>query len=138
MKEHFLKYNDILNKINEVRYKIIEIKEKIYSIKGISYDDLPKGKGKNIDMIYYIADIEELEKELTTLVNIKNELKKTHEEEIENVKNERDRKILRMIYIHRFDIVKVSEILDVTTNHAQHLKARAVREFLKVNNINSH
>ena len=130
MDNHFMEYNDILNKINEVQTKIIELKESIYSVKGVSYDDVPKGTGKNIDIVYFLAEIEELEIELMALNSKKAMLKKKHEEEIDKLKNCNYKSLLRMYYIYKFDKYKIADTMNISVGHFHRLKREAISDFL--------
>lgn len=133
MNNHFMEYNDILNRISEVQAKIIEIKENIYSIKGISYDDVPRGKNGAVDILYFLAEIEELEKELKELLDKKNLLRKKHEKEIDKLSNSKHRSVLRMYYLMKFDVYRIADTLKITKNHVHKIKREATKEFMILN-----
>lgn len=135
MNDHFMEYNDILNKINEVQAKITVLKENIYSVKGISYDDIPKGTSGNADIIFFLIEIEDSEKELEELREKRNDLKLKHEKEIEKVNNDRYRSILRMYYLNKFNIIKISELMGISESHARKLKKEAIHQFMIENNM---
>lgn len=133
MENHFMEYNDILNKINEVLAKIDVLRDTMTSIKGISYGELPKGKGQSDSMIYYLAEIEELELGLIALKEKKNILRKEHELEISKVSNDKYRSVLRMFYLDKFDVRKIADTLDRSTSWVAHTKRKAIDEFILIN-----
>jgi DNA-directed RNA polymerase specialized sigma subunit len=130
-----MEYNDILNKINEVQAKITVLKENIYSVKGISYDDIPKGTNGNADIIFFLIEIEESEKELEELKEKKNIIKSKHEKEIEKVNNDKYRSILRMYYLNKFNIIKIAELMGISESYARNLKKKAISQFMIENSI---
>lgn len=133
MENHFMEYNDILNKIVEVQTRIIEIKEKMYNVKGVSYGDAPKGGSNNIDIVFFLTEIEELELELYALNNKKTTLKKKHEEEIDKIKNEKYRSILRMYFIYKMNKFTIADTLNISLGYLSHLKKKAIEEFVSIN-----
>lgn len=132
MNEHFMEYNDILNRINEVQQKIIILKENIYNIKGISYDDIPKSSSSNNDITYFLIDIEELENELENLMIKKTKLKNKHEKEIAKLSSNKYKSVLRMYYLLKFDMFEISETLQISVSYAHKLKKLAVKEFMSI------
>ena len=130
MDNHFMEYNDILNKINEIQAKITDVKETMCTVRGISFDDVPKGTGGGLDIVYFLAEIEELEIELYALEQKKNELRKKHEEEIDKLKNNKHKSILRMAYIHRLDKYKIADTLNISIGYYAQLKGEAKKEFI--------
>lgn len=135
MTEHFMQYKDTLNQIQEIQSKLIYIKNKMYSIKGISYDTTPKGTAGNIDTLYFLAEIEELEAELQELKQKRNHLKEVHEQEIAKVKVPKYMSVLRMYYLLGFDAWRIADTLEISESYVFRLKKDAIQAFKKVNNI---
>lgn len=135
MREHFSKYNDILNRINELYVKIMLIKEKMHSIKGISFNNLPKSNGIVLDTSYYLSEIEEIESDIEELKKSKNALIKKYDEEISKLDDDRHKSIIRMLYIEKMTIYNVSCVLEISVSHARKLKRMAIDEFKLKNNI---
>lgn len=135
MNEHFIEYNDILNRIKEIQLKLKLCRENIYSIKGVSYNDIPKGTNSGNDISYYLVEIEELENKLEKLKEKKDILRNEHEKEIEKVKDDRYRSILRMYYLDKVDIIRISEIMNLSVSHTRRLKSEAIAMFILQNDI---
>ena len=133
--EHFMEYNDLLNRIEEIKEKIILLKENIYNVKGIRYSDLPKSNVSTYDIIYQITEIEELENRLEELMINKKEIVEHLEKEIENVNNDKFRRVLRMYYISKFNLFEIADIMKISYGHVKKLKRQAINEFIKVNDI---
>ena len=135
MNNHFIEYNDLLNRIEEIKEKIILLKENIYNVKGIRYSDLPKSNVSTYDIIYQITEIEELENRLEELMINKKEIVEHLEKEIENVNNDKFRRVLRMYYISKFNLFEIADIMKISYGHVKKLKRQAINEFIKVNDI---
>lgn len=132
MKEHFRKYNDILNQIRELEYKIITLKERLYSISGVRFDDMPKAYGVGNDIVYRIQEIEDLIKEKNVLLEVKKELYDKHLKEIEQLSDERYRYVLRCYYLQKMTLKNISSLYGLTINHVQKIKGKAVEEFMRI------
>ena len=133
MYNHFAEYNDILIRINEIQLKILEIRETLYSIKGIKYDELPsKGATPQADVTYFLIEIEELEAELDILYDKKQVLRGKHEKEINKVSDARERSVLRMYYLMKFDIYKIAEALKISVSHTRKIKRDAIESLINV------
>ena len=133
MNEHFMEYNDILNRIEEIKEKIILLKENIYNVKGVKYSELQKSNISNYDITYQLAEIEELENKLEELLIKKKGIVEHLEKEIENVKNDNYRRILRMYYISKFNLFEIADIMNLSYAHIKKLKRNAINEFMKEN-----
>lgn len=133
MEEHFKEYNEIINRINESLMQIKGYKEAM-TIKGISYSAIPKSTVLNADIAFYLGEIEEIEERLKELKEKRDALKKKHEQEIDNLSDNRYKTIIRMIYLEKLQINKVADVLEISVSHTKKLKRKAVEEFLRVNN----
>lgn len=135
MVEHFKRYNDVLYRINELSIKLIGLKERIKSAKSISFDKSPKSNSVVLDTLYFLAEIEELEKKIEQLKKEKDKIKERHEKEINKLGDIRYKSIIRMIYIEKMNINNVACALNVSISYARTLKSKAIIEFKSKNNI---
>lgn len=130
-----MEYDDVINRIAEVQTKLCVLKESIYSIKGISYDDIPRESSGNADISHFIGEIDELEAELEELKEQKDQLRSKHEKEIDKVKNNKYKSVLRMVYISKLGIYKIADALKISVSYARKLKKEAIDEFIIQNDI---
>ena len=131
MKNHFAEYNDLKIKLAEYNSRIDVLKEKLYSVSGVSYDDAPRVRSSNGSIIYKIQEIDELVKERDEIESKLNLLYVKHVNEIDVLKSEMQRSILRSFYLHRIPVKNIARSYGVTDNHISRIKSLAVREFKK-------
>lgn len=130
MNKHFYEYNEICNQIVELEYKLITKKDNLYSVKGVSYDDMPKGNGNGIDIVFKINEIDELEERLNVLKESKTTLYDKHIQEIALIDKETHRSVLRAYYLLKMDVKDIAEMMNKTPNHISKLKRDATEEFV--------
>lgn len=129
MKNHFAEYNDLKIKLAEYNSRIDVLKERLYSVNGIHYDDAPRVRNANSSIIYKIHEIDELVKDRDKLELHLNMVYTKHLNEIDMIRDEKKRSILRSYYLHRIALKEIARTYDVTLNHISRLKSQAVKEF---------
>lgn len=131
MNNHFRAYNDIVNRIRIKNMQIMKLKEDWYNISGTRYDDVKIKGGKTPDIADQLHNIIEREKELSGLINYRNELRKVHESEIDVVKNNNKRSILKLFYLDSCTTKEIAFCLKKSQAHIKRLKREAIEEFMK-------
>ena len=129
MKNHFAEYNDLKIKLAEYNSRIDVLKERLYSVNGIHYDDAPRVRNANSSIIYKIHEIDELVKERDKLELHLNMVYTKHLNEIDLLRDEKKKSILRSFYLHRVSLKELARTYDVTLHHIAKIKSQAVREF---------
>lgn len=128
MENHFKSYRRKLDEIRAKNMELIKLKEDWYNLSGVRIDDMPKG-GKPIDIADQLHNIIEKEKELTGIINYKEELRRIHEQEINTIKDSKKRTILKLFYLDECSIKQIAYCLRISEGHAKKLKRWAIEEF---------
>ena len=136
MENHFKAYDDVLNRIYIKNMQLIRLKEDWYTISGTKYDAIKIKGGKTIDIADQLNNIVEREKDLTALIKYRDELRKVHESEIDNIKNGNKRAILKLFYLDKCTIKQIAYCLKKSEAHIKRLKREAIEEF--INTIKNH
>ena len=129
MNNHFKAYNDIVNRIRIKNMQLLKLKEDWYNISGTRYDDVKIKGGKMPDIADQLHNIMEKEKELSGLINYRDELRKIHEIEIDKVEDNKKRTILKLFYLDSCSIKQIAYCLRRSDAHIKRLKREAIEEF---------
>lgn len=132
MNNHFKAYYDIINRIRIKNMQLMKLKEDWYNISGTRYDDIKIKGGKMPDIADQLHNIVEREKELSGLINYRDELRKVHETEIDNLKDNKKRSILKLFYLDECSIKQIAYTLRRSEAHIKRLKREAIKEFVEI------
>lgn len=133
MENHFKTYNELLDKIRSKNMELIKMKEDWYNLTGVSYDDIKIKSSKTFDIADQLHNIVEKEKELTAIINYKEELKRVHENEINKIDDSKKRTVLKLFYLDGCSIKQIAYCLGKSEGHVKKLKRWAVDEFISLN-----
>lgn len=131
MNNHFKAYYDIINRIRIKNMQLMKLKEDWYNISGTRYDDIKIKGGKMPDIADQLHNIVEREKELSGLINYRDELRKVHETEIDNLKDNSKRSILKLFYLDNCTTKEIAFCLKKSEAHIKRLKRDAIKEFME-------
>lgn len=135
--EYFKNYNRKLAKIKDKNIELIKLKDDWYNITGISYDQL-KIKGVKTDIANQLDTIVKKENKLKKLIIEKDEIRENCEKDIERIENTQYITIIKLFYLDKCSIKKISSCMKMSESHIANSKTKAVKEFLNIinNSIN--
>ena len=128
---HFRAYREVVFKIRSKNMELMKLKEDWYNLTGVRLSDMPKG-GKPMDMADQLHRIVEKEKGLSALVNYREELRKVHEKEIDNIEDLKKRTILKLFFLDNCSIKQIAQCIDKSEPHTKKLKRDAIEEFINI------
>lgn len=129
IEKHFRVYNDLVSKIRIKNMELVKLREDYYTITGTNYEK-EKIKGvKPMDMADQLHRIIELEKDIEAITNYKDEVKRMHEKEIDNISDNKKRIVLKLFYLSSCSIKEIANFLKVSDGHVKKLKRGAIEEF---------
>lgn len=129
MENHFRAYNEVLNRIRIKNMQLIKLKEDWYNISGTRYDDIKTKGGKAPDIADQLHNIVEKEKELAAIISYRDELRKVHELEIDKIRDNKKRAILKLFYLDECSIKQIAYCLKISEIYTKKLKRWAIAEF---------
>lgn len=129
MDNHFKHYKTLLTRINNMNMELIVLKDKWYNLTGTTYDDIKIKGTKPVDIADQLHNIVEKEDRLKAVINQKEELRRIHENEINKIKSNKKRTILKLFYLDGCSIKQIAHCLEVSDGHVKKLKRYAIQEF---------
>lgn len=135
MKEHFAEYRDIESQIKELEFKLHAKEADLYDIRAAGYTELPSGSPHGDNLVFRIAEKDEVLKQINELKIKRANLYNKHVKEIAKVSDERMRSILRSYYLHRMDLDSIATMLKLSKDHVKRLKREAIIEFKEKNKL---
>lgn len=100
-------YRDACLSADDAVQRLEEFKERNKGLKAIQLSDMPKSKGKALDLSDYVAELDELERNLADAVEIYVRQACRVAAVIESVDDQQEQRVLRLRYLfgHRFEVI---------------------------------
>lgn len=131
--EYFKEYKDVKSRIRELEFKLEEMQTYLYGVSGISYDKLPGTNNTPVDRLpSKIQEKDELNDQIAELEQEKEQFEIKYIDLIKQLSKLKYRTVMRMYYIHDYQIYKIADYMVITVNHAYKIKAEAEKQFLKL------
>lgn len=124
------KPNKLKEEIDDKQDELEQYRDMILRLKAIVYEqDRVQNNNTNDKISEAISKLNELEIEIDKMISEYIIIKEKLSNEIKDIDNDKERKVLYYLYIKKMPPIKISEVMDLTIGHVYKIRKQAIENF---------